>query len=278
VSIPFCHTAAAVRNAALETAALSRHMLLYPTGLSSEPWPPPALACEHQAQGVPHAPVLLLHGLLDNRAVFTPLRHSLLADGFQHLYAVNYSPLTADVRQAAESFGEQVLRARRRYGGERVAVVGHSLGGLIARYYVQVLGGSEHVHTLVTLGTPHAGTRSAMLLRPLPVARQLLPDSEVFTALRAPAPGCGDTRFLSFWGDRDPLIVPGDSARLDHPDLRAENIRVPGAGHLTLTLDPVVHHAIRLRLAAAVAAAAKDPATGDPAAGGTAGLPDRKSA
>jgi len=271
VSIPFCHTAATLRAAALETAALSRHLLLYPTGLSAEPWPPTTTACEHAANGLPHAPVLLLHGLLDNRTVFTPLRHSLLDGGFQHLYAVNYSPLSADIHQAAVSFGEQVVRTRQRYGGERVAVVGHSLGGLIARYYVQLLGGGEHVHTLVTLGTPHAGTRSALLLRPLPAARQLLPDSAVFEELRAPAPGC-DTRFLSFWGDRDPFVLPGDSAQLIHPDLRTENVKIPGAGHLTLTVDPTVHVLIRQRLA-------EGAATAGPAAGpGLPEQPSRKSA
>ena len=253
MSIPFCRTAATVRAAALETAALSRHLLLYPTGMSAEPWPP-APACAHPALGLPHSPVLLLHGLLDNRAVFTPLRRSLLTDGFQHLYAVNYSPFTADIREAAAAFGQQVLRTRQRYGGERVAVVGHSLGGLIARYYVQALGGDEHVHTLVTLGTPHAGTRSALLLGPLPVARQLLPGSAVVETLRAPAPGCA-TRFLSFWGDRDPLILPGDSACLVHPDLLVENVKVPGAGHLALTVHPEVHALIRRRLAEAAARA-----------------------
>ena len=39
-------------------------------------------------------------------------------------------------------------------GYERVHIVGHSLGGLAARYYVSRLGGDAHVHTLVTLGTP----------------------------------------------------------------------------------------------------------------------------
>jgi triacylglycerol esterase/lipase EstA (alpha/beta hydrolase family) len=46
------------------------------------------------------------------------------------------------------------------------------MGGLVARYYVQRLGGDERVHTLVTLGTPHAGTRWARAL-PHPVVRQL---------------------------------------------------------------------------------------------------------
>ncbi|MBC3843895.1 alpha/beta fold hydrolase [Streptacidiphilus sp. 4-A2] len=238
MSSPLCRTTATVRAAALETAAFSRHLLLYPTGLSGR-----ALATARgrgPAAAGPRPgppPVLLLHGLLDNRAVFTPLRRSLLADGFDHLYAVNYSPLTADVPRAAAEFGRQVVRARQRYGGERIAVVGHSLGGLIARYYVQLLGGSAHVHTLVTLGTPHAGSYSALLLGPLPAARQLLPGSPVIRALQAPAPAC-DTRFLSLWGDHDPLILPGHSALLLHPDLRAENIRVPGVGHLGLTVHP----------------------------------------
>ncbi|WP_324274364.1 esterase/lipase family protein [Blastococcus brunescens] len=36
-------------------------------------------------------------------------------------------------------------------------VVGHSLGGLIARYHVQRQGGDRRVESLVTLGTPHEG-------------------------------------------------------------------------------------------------------------------------
>ena len=46
-------------------------------------------------------------------------------------------------------------------GYERIHVIGHRLGGLIARYFVQRLGGDAQVHTLVTLGTPHQGTQLA---------------------------------------------------------------------------------------------------------------------
>ena len=56
-------------------------------------------------------------------------------------------------------------------------LIGHSLGGLIARYYVQCLGGDERVHTLVTLGTPHGGTATAYL-RARPAGRQLRPGSD----------------------------------------------------------------------------------------------------
>ena len=42
-------------------------------------------------------------------------------------------------------------------------IIGHSMGGIVARIYVQHLDGHQKVHSLVTLGTPHRG--SLALLR-----------------------------------------------------------------------------------------------------------------
>ncbi|MBW3630804.1 MAG: exodeoxyribonuclease VII large subunit, partial [Gemmatimonadetes bacterium] len=84
-------------------------------------------------------------------------------------------------------------------GYERVHVVGHSLGGAVARYYVQRMGGDARVHTLCTLGSPHAGTLAAHLL-PSRLVRQLRPDSALMQELAAPSPGCR-TRFVAFWSD-----------------------------------------------------------------------------
>src|SRR5207344_739973 len=40
---------------------------------------------------------------------------------------------------------------------DRVLIFAHSLGGLLARYYVEQLGGHRLVRHLVTAGTPHRG-------------------------------------------------------------------------------------------------------------------------
>ena len=120
-------------------------------------------------------------------------------------------------------------------------MVGHSLGGLIARYYVQRLGGDERVHTLVTLGSPHAGTLTAHLL-PMHLCRQLRPGSELYAELAEPA-RCR-TRFVAYWSDLDQLIIPHSGARLEHPDLAARNVRVHGVGHMSLPLDGRVVHEI----------------------------------
>lgn len=244
MGIPFCRVMAIARAAGQEATALADHILHYPGGFCPERWPLPAPRCVHTADDARHTPVLLLHGLFDNRAIFGRMRRSLSAHGWEHVHALNYNPVTVDVREAAELFGRHVLHTREVYGGERVAVIGHSLGGLIARYYVQRLGGDEHVHTVVTLGTPHEGTLSAHLVHPLPISRQLLPGSSVFQELSAPAPSC-TARFVVFRGEHDPLVLPQRNSELRHPDLWAENVLVLGSGHITLPVHRTVITQVR---------------------------------
>jgi pimeloyl-ACP methyl ester carboxylesterase len=45
----------------------------------------------------------------------------------------------------------------------KLTLVGHSMGGLVARYYVEVLGCDSEVSRVLTLGTPHYGSLKALL-------------------------------------------------------------------------------------------------------------------
>jgi pimeloyl-ACP methyl ester carboxylesterase len=155
--------------------------------------------------------------------------------------------LTQDVRAAARRLDQAVEAICEQTGYERIHVIGHSMGGIIARYYVQRMGGDERVHTLVTLGSPHGGTRAARLL-PRGVCRQLRPNSDVIAELAAPVPSCR-TRFLTFWSDLDVLISPKRAARIDHPDLNVRNVFVRGVGHMSLPIDGRVTREIASALA-----------------------------
>jgi pimeloyl-ACP methyl ester carboxylesterase len=237
---------ALLKATALELAILAGHLLLYPSGMIQErlatPTLPPPDATRLPTEEKP--PVVLLHGFIDNRSVFVLLRRALAQHGGRHIESLNYSPLTCDIRTAAELLGRRIEDICERTGQERVDVVGHSLGGLIARYYVQRLGGDRHVRTLVTLGTPHGGTRVVPLADAHPIVRQMRPGSEVLEELRASAPGCR-THFVAFWSDLDHLMDPLESACVEHPDLMAQNIRVTGIGHLALPVHPAVATGIR---------------------------------
>ena len=70
----------------------------------------------------------------------------------------------------------------------------------------------------------------------------------VGTELAEPAPGCR-TRFLAVWSDLDQLIYPKTSARIEHPDLVADNVLVPGLGHMSLPAAAQVARTVSRALA-----------------------------
>jgi len=146
-------TPAGVAGAAVELVWASTHVALYPLGLfggpddieghgySVEGLPPiqrGLVIGDFEAAGTP---ILLVHGMIDNRSIFTLLRRGLRRRGFGRVVSINYSPMTADVRLAAAWLAEEVESLVAETGYERIHVIGHSLGGLIARYYVTRLGG-----------------------------------------------------------------------------------------------------------------------------------------
>jgi pimeloyl-ACP methyl ester carboxylesterase len=237
-------TPTGVRGAVVESLWVTAHVATYPWGLVRErqaderygyeglrPLQRGLLIRDVEAAGTP---ILLLHGMIDNRAIFTLLTRRLRAHGFTRVRTLNYPPTTNDIRAAAENLAAEVEALVAESGHERIHVVGHSLGGLIARYYVQRLGGDARVRTLVTLGTPHHGTLAAHLV-PARLGRQLRPRSDLFRELDLPAPGFA-TRIVAYWSDLDQLIVPHDNARLEHPDLQGHNVVVRGVGHLSLPI------------------------------------------
>jgi len=244
---PLAPATTVLRDAAREVAYIAGHLARYPTGLlprglphrSDLPAPPPI--------GAAHPPVVLVHGLADNRSIFAALRRGLARAGFTDVHAFDHNPVGGDVRGKAELLGRHIERVCERAGVEGVYVIGHSLGGLIARCQVQCLGGDVRVPTVVTLGTPHGGTRTARLLSAHPLVRQMCPDSPLIAELSGPAPHCR-TRFITFRGDLDPFVIPARSGAIDHPDLDTIDVLVAGAGHVALTANRVVVDAVIGRL------------------------------
>ena len=244
---------------AVELGWVTAHAATYPLGLlhdAGDDLEPHLFRTEHlplaqrslMAADVTAAttPIVLVHGIVDNRTIFAMLRRGLRRRGYKCIRTFSYGPHMSDVRSASRGLGEYIERLCEQTGADKVHLVGHSLGGLIARYYVQS-GGSVRVDTVITLGTPHQGTLAAWIV-PHHFVRQLRPDSEVIAELAAPAPDC-TTRFIAFYSDHDQLIIPADHARIEHPDLDAENVLVRGVGHLSLPISGRIVHQICTTLA-----------------------------
>ncbi len=245
-------TPTGLAGAVVEAMWLSTHVVIYPLGLFGGRTPEggPGYRIEHLApvqrglvtSNVEAAgtPILLVHGIIDNRSVFTLLRRGLTRRGFGNVSTMNYSILTGDIRVAAARLAEEVEALVEETGYERIHIVGHSMGGLVARYYVTRLGGDARVHTLVTLGSPHAGTYTAYGWNSA-LTRQLRPGSPLLRELEQPVVACR-TRFIAYWSDLDQVMVPQHTAALDHPDLDVTNVPLHGVGHTSL---PIMRSVVR---------------------------------
>jgi triacylglycerol esterase/lipase EstA (alpha/beta hydrolase family) len=140
----------------------------------------------------------------------------------------------------------KVRRLIERTGQRDLHIIGHSMGGLVARYLVQELGGSDYARTVITLGSPHHGTSTAALgagLGLLFVSRalwQLFPGSSLVNELkRGRFPG--HVRLVSVYSKHDfvcfwerSVLTPGDGE-----DVR--NVAVTHLGHMALVEDPYVY-------------------------------------
>jgi pimeloyl-ACP methyl ester carboxylesterase len=188
------------------------------------------------SEAAAEVPIILVHGYFHNRSGLLLTQRALRKHGFQNVAIFSYNPLRKGIPSLADGLRRKVEATLERTGADKVHIVGHSLGGLIARYYVEHLEGKDKVHTLVSLGTPHHGTMMAFLGRSAS-SRQMRPGSE-FLNLMAEGPKPPEVRYLCYYSNLDSLVVPSRSATLPNGDgCRVTNIIVNDLGHLSLLIN-----------------------------------------
>lgn len=118
-----------------------------------------------------------------------------------------------DMVRSAHILSEQVERVRDGWGFDRVNLFGFSLGGLIARYYLQELEGHLALGRGAFVASPHAGTYIGYLGFFSPAGRQVRPGSAFLRGLtEAPGRDCFAGRCLSIYVRWDGVIIPSGSA------------------------------------------------------------------
>jgi triacylglycerol lipase len=107
---------------------------------------------------------------------------------------------------------------------QAIDLVGFSMGGLVARYYLQRLGGIRRVRRFITIGTPHRGTWLAYL-RGNPGAHDMRPRSPFLKDLDRDVEMLSRASFTSIWTPFDLMILPASSSRI--PAARSLRVRTP---------------------------------------------------
>lgn len=174
-------------------------------------------------------PVVLVHGYLSNRGYFRPMVRWLEARGVAPIFVPNYRSVFSSIESGVAELHAEVERVAAGSGQTRVVLVCHSMGGLIARRYLQDHG-EVRIARLVTIASPHHGT----VLSRIGIgqhARQMERASAFLTELaRAEAARPPGVPATSIYSVHDNLVSPQDTSRLAW----ARNVAVSGLGHVSI--------------------------------------------
>lgn len=165
--------------------------------------------------------VVLVHGFFASAGVFRPLRARLERETGARVATFTHAP-GVGIRRIARRLARLVEKFP---SGTRITVVGHSLGGIVARWYVQEMGGHERVARTVSLASPFGGID----VPPLFVGADLHEQSELLRRLRERAHVCG-VPHTSIVGEEDTVVVGVETASLGF----GEVVVLPGRGHNAL--------------------------------------------
>lgn len=185
--------------------------------------------------------VVCLHGLFTTAGVTRPLRRRLERRGV-HTASMSY-PVGPGVLTLARRLGELADELPRR---AHLHLVGHSLGGVVARYFVEELGDPRVLQT-ISLASPFAGVRHASALG-VAVARDLDPRSPLLRSLALASRRSGSLPHLSIVAESDHLV----RAPLAHALPGGDVALVKNCGHNMLLFHEEAARLIERRVLAAI--------------------------
>lgn len=186
-------------------------------------------------------PIIFVHGYFQNRADFVFLARVVARAKLGPIYGFNYD-WTRSIARSASRLARFVEDVCRETGEPKVAIVAHSLGGVVALEYLSTGEGAARVDRCVTIASPHAGvlwrgpTFGAS-------SRELRATSEYMRtnpsrALAIPT--------LSIYSSHDNIVHPSTTSGLVARG--GEDERIEGVGHLGLLFSRAVADATVRRL------------------------------
>jgi triacylglycerol lipase len=172
--------------------------------------------------------VVFIHGFICNRGFWNPWLTRMRSDGHPFI-AVNLEPAFASIDDYVPTIDAAVRRIAQATGSAPVLIC-HSMGGLAARAWLRAAGDRQRVHHIITIATPHRGTRLAEHSW-VKNGRQMRPDSCWLRSLEQH--GTDGSLFTCWYSNCDNVVFPATAATLPG----ADNRFIAGAAHVELAFD-----------------------------------------
>jgi triacylglycerol esterase/lipase EstA (alpha/beta hydrolase family) len=189
-----------------------------------------------------HTPIVVIPGLCENALTLSILARRLWRRTGAPVLVITPRRYFDSLENLAAAARQQIEDWLRRTRGTRVDLVGHSMGGILARYLAQPSQLGERVRSVVTVASPHLGSALSVVAigRNL---RQMRRGSAFLESLNAQAPP-ETVRIASLCSLHDNLVLPWNCALAPH----GENLILRFRAHLTLILSGEVAERVAERL------------------------------
>jgi triacylglycerol lipase len=181
-------------------------------------------------------PIVFVHGYAQNRVSFLFLARAVRKARLGPLYGFNYD-FRRSIATSASALGRFVEKVCLETGEPKVAIVAHSLGGLVALEYMAKPDGAARVDRCVTIASPHAGLRWPTRL----VGGSASEVAEASAYMRANASRPIPLAALSIYSSHDNLVHPPATSELGARG-GVDRVVAP-VGHLAILLSREVAEA-----------------------------------
>ncbi len=109
-------------------------------------------------------PTLLVHGLCSDAASWSEAVE-FMEDASYEIETIDIEPDDAAFSVGASQIADKIQEMKKKYGVPKVNIVGHSMGGLNSRWYIQNHGYRDDVNKLVMIATPNHGSTLAAIMK-----------------------------------------------------------------------------------------------------------------
>ncbi len=176
-------------------------------------------------------PIIFVHGLYHNHTAWYLYLRWFRKWGWQYMKAVNLPRKFRSISDFTQVLADEVDRVLTDTGSEQVDLVGQSMGGLVIRNYLRSNSAKAKVRRVVTLGSPHGGSKMAVLGLGRAV-KEMIPGSSFLQELNQEVQMPEGGRFYAIYTIVDNLVLPNESAKLDWDGV--ENLETRVVNHVGL--------------------------------------------
>ena len=189
-----------------------------------------------QAEVMRH--VVLVHGIYDSGKGLRSMAKYLTAKGCT-VHSFTYKPSDGSVGLDIVAGQLAAFVKHELPPAAKFDIVAFSMGGLIARSYIQDAGGAKRIRNFVSISAPNHGTLLAHLLWN-PAGRQMRPDSDFLNHLNSDDASYRNISCLSLRTPFDLAIIPSISTEMSF----AKNVEVQVPLHWLMVLSGQVNDTV----------------------------------